>query len=231
MVVVVLAAACQSKSAPPASGSGSATTQPARPRTTLDIALPARSGKPPIKTTPIDNATLDRLAALRFPEFTTEIANFPGSISIRQRATTSPRMSVNIAISPCSETLPCTPMTVDAWRADEAKLKAAVDPALVDRPDSTFEIGATQVNRAPAIFVYQAGQFFGRDERGNQVGSYSHAYTLHYNDSVNLLRVSVSFSDDPRETLDDMKRALPRSFMERVAIAFLDTYGQAWATP
>ena len=137
-------------------------------------------------------------------------------------------MSVNIAVGGCSQELPCRPIKLDAWRTDKAKLEEAVDPALVSRPDSTFEIGETAIGGASAIFVYQAGQFFGRDERGNRVGSYSHAYTVHYNDGINFLRVAVAFTDDARDTLADMKRALPRDFMERVAIAFLDAYAQAW---
>jgi hypothetical protein len=225
--------ACQSKTSnnPPAgSASGGASTTPAKPKTTLEITLPPLSGKPPVKTAPLDKPALTRLAAIRFPEFSAEVTDYPTSVAIRQRASLRPRMSVNVAISPCNDKLKCTPMTVEAWREEEATLKAAVDPALVNRPDSTFEIGATTIGGAPAIYVYQAGQYFGKDERGNPVGSYSHAYTMHYNDGLNLLRVTVSFADDPRDTLDDMKRALPREFLERVATSFLDAYGQAWAS-
>ena len=55
---------------------------------------------------------------------------------------------------------------------------------------------ASSIGGVPAIYVYQAGQYFGRDERGNPVSSYSHAYSLYFNDGINFLRVSVSFADD-----------------------------------
>lgn len=187
------------------------------------------SGKPPRPTTtPLDAAALARLAKLKFSFFTPEVTPYPTSIAIRQRAITRPRMSVNIGIGGCSQELPCRPIKLAAWQADKAQLEASVDPALVGRPDSTFEIGETAIGGAPAIFVYQAGQFFGKDERGNPVGSYSHAYTVHYNDGVNWLRVAVAFTDDARDTLDEMKKVLPRDFMERAALSFADAYAQAW---
>ncbi len=229
----VMLAGCQ-KSASEGGGGGSdsgsnpAPVITARSNWTLDIPLVV-SGKPPRATTaPLDLKTLARLASMEFPQFTLEITPYPTSIAIRQRTKTRPRMSVNIGIGGCSKELVCRPMKLEAWRADEAKLKAGVDRALVNRPDSTFEIGQTAIGGAPAIFVYQAGQFFGRDERGNPVGSYSHAYTVHYNDGINFLRVTAAFTDDARDTLADMTKALPRAFLERVAIAFLDAYAQAW---
>jgi hypothetical protein len=228
VVLLLIATACQSKTTT-GSGSGSGTAAPVKERTTLDIKLPAVSGKPPVKTTaPLDKAQLAQLAKLTFPEFTLEVTDYPTSVAIRQRATLRPKMSVNIAISPCTEQLSCTPMSLDAWRKDEPALKAKVDPDLVNRPDSIFEIGETSIGGTPAMFVYQAGQFFGKNELGNPASSYSNAYTLHYNDGVNLLRVTVSYSDSPRTTLQDMLGALPRPFLERVATAFLDAYGQAW---
>ena len=217
---------CQQK--PSSEGGGSGSTKNSDVQATTDIPLVV-SGKPPRATTAtLDGKALARLGKLTFPHFSLELTPYPTSMAIRQRATTRPRMSVNIALGGCSQELPCRPIKLEAWRADEAKLEADVDPALVGRPDSTFEIGETTLGGAPAIFVYQAGQFFGKDERGNPVGSYSHAYTVHYNDGVNFLRVAVAFTDDARDTLADMKRALPRDFLQRVAIAFADAYAQAW---
>jgi hypothetical protein len=225
-----LVAGCQSKTTTTNGGSGSGTaTVPVKERTTLDIKLPAPSGKPPVKTTaPIDKTQLAKLAKLGFAEFTLEVTDYPTSVAIRQRAMLQPKMSVNIAISPCNAQIPCTPMSLEAWRKDEPALKAKVDPDLVNRPDSIFELGETSIGGTPAIFVFQAGQFFGKTELGNAASSYSNAYTLHYNDGVNLLRVTASYSDGPRTTLQDMLNALPRPFLERVTLAFLDAYGQAW---
>ncbi len=168
---------------------------------------------------------------MTFDDFKVEVTNFPQAIGIRQRAATRPRMSVNISITPCDAQHECLPMKVEAWRAKEAQLKKEmVDEDIVDRPDTTFEIGVTTMGGQPAIYIYQSGQFFGNDDRGNPKGAYSHAYAIHFNDGINLARVTVAFTDDPRDSLEDMKRVLPRSFLERVATAFFDVYTQAWAS-
>ncbi len=234
-LLFVVLIACQSKPSPSqGSGTGSATGSSGSataPATTLEIALPKPSGKPPAKTTaPLDKATLARVAQLTFPQFNREVTEFPANIAIRQRATLRPRMSVNVYVGPCTEELKCLPMSLEAWTAAKAELQPKyLEAELAERPDTTFEIGATTIGGAPAIYIYQAAQFFGRDERGNPVGSYSHAYSLHYNDGINSLRVTVNFADDARDSLAEMTRALPREFLERVAVAFLDAYGQAWA--
>lgn len=205
-------------------------TSPAK-RTTVDIKLPALSGKPPIKTTaPMDQPLADKLVALRFDEFTVEMTPYPDSIAIRQRASLRPRMSVNIAIGRCGAVHPCRAMELAVWQADKAKLLQAVDPALRERLDSVFEISGRELGGAPIIEIYQAGQYFGPDANGNQVGSYSHAVTLHYNDGINFLRVTATFADNARDSLADMQAALPRPFLERAAMAFLDAYAQAWGT-
>jgi hypothetical protein len=237
LVVALLLVGCQQSNPQPSTGSGSG-SQPApipaakpvtKPKSTLDLALPPSSGKPPKKTTaPMSQAIADKLVALRFPDFTIEMTPYPDSIAIRQRANARPRMSVNIAVGRCGAVNACRPMEVAAWRADKATLMQTVDPQLRDRPDSVFEIDSASINGAPAISVYQAGQFFGTDEAGNPVGSFSHALTLHYNDGVNFLRVTASFSDNARDSIADMQAALPRPFLERVTAAFLDAYGQAW---
>lgn len=228
----LLLVACQQSGTPPQTGSGSAPVPAAvnAKRSTLDIKLPAPSGKPPKPTTaPMDQALADKLVALRFDEFTIEMTPYPDSISIRQRASLRPRMSVNIAIGRCGTINVCRKMELPAWEADKAKLKQAVDPALRDRPDSVFEIAASELAGAPVIVVYQAGQYFGPDENNNPVGSFSHAVTVHYNDGINFMRVIATFADNARNTLQEMQAALPRDFLERTAKAFLDAYGQAWA--
>ncbi len=213
-----------------ASGSGSGSGSAPAERTTLDIELPKLSGRPPKQTTaPLTKDDFRRLGEITFDEFKREVTNYPDTVAIRQRATLRPRMSVNISIGDCTEKHKCLPMKLDAWKADEAELKKAlVDPDLVGRPDTVFDIEQTDLAGQPMIGIYIAGQFFGRDEVGNPKGSYSLAYQLNYNDGFNLVRLTVTFADDPRDSLAAMEAALPRPFMERVAKAFLDAYTQAW---
>jgi hypothetical protein len=236
-VLLSLLGACQCQSKAPGTGSGSASgtgsgsgSATAKKRSTLDITLPPLSGKPPKKRpAPLTAEEADELATKTFEDFSLELTKGNAGVAIRQRAKLEPGMSVNIFLAPCSETYKCRPMTVEAWKADEDKLKKAlVDPDLVKRPDSIFEIGATTVGGAPAISIYQAGHFFGTDENKNPVSSYSLAYSIFYNDGVNFLRVSVNYSDDPTGSLAQMQTQLPRPFMEKVALAFVDAYGQLW---
>jgi len=241
LAAVLSACQCQSNSttsgAASGSGSGNGSSVGSNPgsasatRTTLEIKLPALSGKPPVKTTsPITPAQLKQLAALTFDEFSLEATEYPVSVAIRQRAQLRPKISINILIAPCNETnFKCLPMTLDAWRGDQAKLEEKmVNADLLKRRDTIFELGASSIAGVPLIYTYQAGQSFGQDETGQSTGTYSLAYALHYNDGVNMLRVIVTFSDDPRPTLAEMRRAMPRDFMEKAAAAFLDAYGQAW---
>lgn len=228
--------ACSSsrdKGAGSGAASGSAPAPPpTKERTTLDITLPASSGKPPTKTTsPVSRAALDRVAAMRFDDFSLEVNPYPVNVAIRQRAQLEPKLSVNIFIAPCNDTsFKCRPMSLDAWQADKAQIENdLLDPKLQKRADTTFEIEASSIAGAPLIGIYQAAQFFGKDDNDNPVSSYSLAYSLYYNDGVNFLRVSASYSGQPYQTLDEMRRALPRAFLAKAAVAFLDVYGQTWA--
>jgi hypothetical protein len=234
---LVLLGACQCQSKAPStgsgsasgSGSGSASSVPPKKRSTLDITLPALSGKPPNKSAVLTAEVADQIATRTFDDFSLEVTKGNAGVAIRQRAKTAPGMSVNVFLAPCSETYKCRPMTVEAWKADEDKLKKAlVDADLIKRPDSIFEIGATSIGGAPAISIYQAGHFFGTDDNKNPVSSYSLAYSIFYNDGTNFLRVTVNYSDDPMGSLAQMQQQLPRPFMTQVALAFLDAYGQMW---
>jgi hypothetical protein len=234
-LLVIPTCQCQ-KTATSETGSGSG-SQAAKPKpgkpSTLDIKLPALSGKPPAKTTgPVTRAQLDKLVTMQFEEFELESTPYPMSAQLRQRVKEPrrPRMSVNIFIHPCDEKVVCRPMTLDAWRADEAKIKKELfDAELHDKPSSKFELGPSTLGGVPTIYAYQAGQYFGKDENNNPIGSYSHTYTLFFNDGHNAIRVNATFSDNPRASLDDMVKALPRPFLEKVATSFLDAYVQAWA--
>jgi hypothetical protein len=232
---LALLGACQCQSKAPAggsgtgSGSGSGSAAVPKKRSTLDITLPAPSGKPPKKSPVLTAELADQIATRTFDDFSLEVTKGNAGVAIRQRAKTEPGMSVNIFLAPCSETYKCRPMTVEAWKADQDKLeKALVDADLIKRPDTVFEIGATSIGGAPAIGIYQLGHYFGTDDNKNPVSSYSLAYSVFYNDGTNFLRVTVNYSDDPMGSIGQLQQQLPRPFMEKVALAFLDAYGQMW---
>jgi hypothetical protein len=58
--------------------------------------------------------------------------------------------------------------------------------------------------------------------------SWSHAYTLYYNDGQNQIRVVAEYKDDPLITKEAMAEQVPRTDLENVAQAFMDVYTQAW---
>jgi hypothetical protein len=231
VLTALLAQSCRCQDGTPPAPTGGSSAKPITERTTLDIALPRLSGKPPAKTTaPLSKASFDKLTALEFADFRREATPYPTSLALRQRTETRPRVSINVHVMPCGGTEKCLPMNVDAWRGDIARLKElTLAPALHDRPDTVFDVGTSSIGGVPVIAVYQVGQFFGTDHNNNPARAYSHAYSLYWNDGVNALRVIASYSDDPRPTVDEMKSSVPRAFLEKAATAFLDAYGQAWA--
>ena len=154
-------------------GSGSAPTGgSAAQKSTLDIQLPVVSGKPPIKTTaPVPKAQFDKLIAMEFPGFKREATTYPTGIQIRQRTVdTRPKMSINVYVVPCDDgKFKCVPMKLEAWKADEARLKdIALDKELHGRPDTVFQIEQTSIGGVPAISVYQAAHFSVRTRRATR---------------------------------------------------------------
>jgi hypothetical protein len=119
-------------------------------------------------------------------------------------------------------------MELDAWKAKGDELKQFLSKQLVARPDTRFEVGTREVLGVPAIYTYQLGAFFGKDERDQPVGAYSDAYILYYNDGVNQIRVNACYLDDMIGGIDKLLAVAPPEDLEKLAVAFMRFYLHEW---
>ena len=51
---------------------------------------------------------------------------------------------------------------------------------------------------------------------------------LYYNDSVNQIRVRVSYSDDLLKDVGALARVAPREQLDKIAHAFMDAFTHGW---
>jgi hypothetical protein len=119
-------------------------------------------------------------------------------------------------------------MELAPWKARGDELKRFLGKELVARPDTRFEVGARDIAGAPAIYTYQLGYFFGKDEKAQPVGTYSDAYILYYNDGVNQIRVNASYLDDAVGGIDQLLAIAPPEDLEKLAVAFMSFYVHEW---
>jgi hypothetical protein len=217
-----------SGSAPPPITSTGSAAQPAKPAK-QPLQLPKLSGKPAAKTkVKHTKPQLEALSKLEFPDWTRDVRKIDTHfLTVKQATSIRPKLAVTVSILPC--TGKCWPLQADKWRAEQEALKVTLAPELHNRPDTTFEVGETTLGGQKVIYVYQLAQHFGKDENGNPSGAYSNAYILYHHDGLNQIRVVAEYVDDPLGSKDDLARAVPREHLEKVGIAFLDAYAQAWA--
>lgn len=237
VALIAAAVACRDTPAPPkqsetTAGRGSDFVGQAMPRTASPtepgrVTLPRTPNTPPHRTArPLDRKELERLSALEFKDFSRQDRGTRERFAeFRYTTTTRPYLGVTIAIEPCD---PCTPMELDAWTARTGELKQSLSEQLIGRPDTRFEVGARDVLGAPAIYTYQLGAFFGKDESGQPIAVYSDAYILYYNDGVNQIRVNASYLDDMIGGHDKLLAVAPPEDLEKLAVAFMSFYLHEW---
>lgn len=229
--------ACGNKSSDkPATGSGSAVgsgsgsgvappgdrvvaTGPAIP-----ITLPKSDGTAPKQTTAkLTDADFDRLGKLDVPSFSKKVRNQKDGLDVRFQ-TTRPRLTTTVAITPC---FTCPPMELAKWKERESDLKQLLGPDLRDRPDTTWEMGSVDLKGQTAVYTYQVGTLFGKDDQGQPKSSYTDAYALYYNDGVNQIRVVTEYQDSP-VTREQMLTIAPKEDLAKIALAFLDYFTHQW---
>jgi hypothetical protein len=167
-------------------------------------------------------------------------------VEVRHTTTTRPYLGVTVTIEACGQdakptkpastagtttqpSRPCLAMDLAAWRARSAELRrSSVSEQLVDRSDTRFEIGTREIDGAPAIYTYQLGHYFGKDEHGQPTGSYSDAYILYYNDGVNQVRVNAAYLDDAVGGMAQLAAIAPKQDLEKLAVAFMRFYVHEW---
>ena len=240
---VALIAGCKNRSADPqatpgsnvgsgsapatGSGSGSATASAGSGSDSHPIKLPKGDGTPPKKSTgKLDQAMSNRLAALDFEGFKKDI-RFSGDnvLEVRHNTIDRPTLGLTINAGACVD---CPPMDLEKWKARSESIKQLFPKELRDRSDSIWEMGQTEVNGQPMIYVYQFGHQLAKDEQGNPSSTvYANAYFLYYNDGTNQIRVVAEYKDDP-VSRQDLERLAPRKDLEKLAKAFMDAFTHAW---
>lgn len=236
LVSVIALAGCGSKKEPAktetgsgSAGSGSAVAKPADGSASTapkakNLTLPKGDGTPPKQSAkPLDKGAFEKLSKHAFPGFTPIVRNTSNQLDVRH-VTERPVLATTVTIAPCFD---CLPMELDKWKAKEAGLKMLLVEELRDRPDTIWEIGATDLHGQPLIFTYQFGYASGKDDQGNPEGAFSNAYALYYSDGKNQIRVVAEYKDDP-VTKEDLKAIAPREDLEKLAKGFLDFYTHAW---
>jgi hypothetical protein len=234
IVAVVLATGCKDKTGPavtPGSGSSTAAAADAagsaQPDERPALTLPKLSGKPPVATkTKHTKAEYEKLGKqLEFVDWERDVRRaLDNVLEVKHTTKIRPKISVRVLMSAC---LKCVPMDVEKWRAQKEALRMELPEELRDKPGTVFEIGEATLGGAKVISVYGLGTSFGKDDNG-PTGAYMNALTLHFNDGINQIKLVTSYADDPIGTKEDLVKVVPREHLEKIGLAFLDQYLQAW---
>src|SRR5262249_55940861 len=120
-----------------------------------DIVLPHGPGTPPIKDKAVDADKIKALSQLTFAGFNKDTKRATDSaLEVTQRTDSRPRLQATIFVEPCKDR--CTPIDLEKWKAKGDTLKDFLMPDL-RTPDTTFEVGQTELNGTKLIFTYQLG--------------------------------------------------------------------------
>ncbi|HSR98338.1 MAG TPA: hypothetical protein VLM79_14875 [Kofleriaceae bacterium] len=227
---------------------GESTRAPGPVPEAAHVTLPRTTSEPPNRTArPLPRKELARLAALEFPDFDRQERGLADRfVELRHTTRTRPILGVTVTIEPCdappsgkparqtrtkraaAPSHTCAPMELDAWKAKGDELKQFLSKQLAARPETRFEVGTRDVLGAPAIFTYQLGADFGKDESEQPVAAYSDAYILYYNDGVNQIRINASYLDDAVGGVERLAAIAPKEDLEKLAVAFMSVYLHEW---
>jgi hypothetical protein len=193
------------------------------------VRLPEGTRTAPLKRkTKLDKATYEKLSKLGYPDWDSVVRELgDDAFDIKYATKTRPKLSVAITMSPCFD---CLPMELPKWKEKSESLKLFLDKDLQRQPDTVFEVGETKLGDAPMIYTYQLGYYSGPGQDGRAITAYSDTYVLYYNDSVNQIRVRVSYSDDRLQDAAALARVAPREQLDKIAHAFMDAFTHAWVT-
>jgi len=203
------------------SGSGSARTTANTDSHTL--VLPRGDGTPPKRTKgPLSDEMKTKLRALTFPGFEAAPQNTRAdTVVVDFHTGDRPKLKATVQIQPCDSA--CIPLELPRWEHLD-QLKDLLHADLRAAKDTTFEVGANELNGTTMIDTYQVGM--ATTDAGTR---YSDTYVLYYNDGSNKIRVVGMYADNKPDTREQMLKLAPKEDLEHLAKAFMDAYTQAWA--
>lgn len=234
-------AACRDRSGPVESTTptpGSDTPAPTAPVADAGEMASAPKGAPiklpkgavprtaPLKTTAkLSAATFEKLSKLTYDSWDSRVRRLDDKgVDLIYTTKSRPYITAMVTVDHCFD---CAKMDLDVWKAKREALKAMIPIELRDRPDTQFEVGATDLAGATLIFTYQLGSSYGKTNTPGE-GSYTEGYIVYYNDGVNQIRVNASYADDPLPDTKSLTRRVPREDLELVAKAFVDAFTHSW---
>jgi hypothetical protein len=190
-----------------------------------DIQLPKGDGSAPKKTSGhLSQDTIAKLRALTYPRFFSENHGNDQSVAVLYRTDDHPKLKVTVQIRPCDVgSAKCIPLELDKWKARD-DLKEFLPTDLQAAPDTTFEVGTTELDGVPMIYTYQVGM---ADKDGSF--TFSDTYVLYFNDGHNEIRAIAAYADDRPLSRDAMLKMASESDLANIAKAFVDVFTQAWA--
>ena len=226
VLLVVFALACKDKptAETPKVGSASAVVAEPTPAPST-LRLPKLAGTPPAKGKPLDAAKAAQLSKHDIDGWTRDVrlADAKG-LDLRYRSTTPPTLTVTVQASRCFD---CLPMQHDRWLLKSDALRSLIAPELRDHKDTTWEMGMTTIGQTSYTWTHHIAYVVPPDANG--LGAvFGTAYTVYFNDGINMIRVVAEYRDDAPVSREAMLRAAPRQDLEQVAKAFIDHFVHLW---
>jgi len=215
VLLVVLAIACKDKTTPEAPKVGSASaardaSDPAR--------MPAVSNTPPVKSTPLTAAKSAQLATRDVDGWTRNV-RLADDKGLELRYTTATRpIAITVQIARCFD---CLPVLLDKWLPKSDALRALIAPELRDHKDTTWEMGVTELAGTSYIWTHHVAV-------APVANVSSTAYTIYFNDGINMIRVVAEYTSDGSATRDALLRAAPKHELEQFANVFVDVFVYLW---
>jgi hypothetical protein len=167
----------------------------------------------PAKSSKLDAAKAQQLAKLDVDGWTKTVRLAGGNgLDVRF---TRPPLAVTVQASPCFD---CLPMDETKWRAKDGALRGLIAPELREHRDTTWELGMTEIG-TPAAFTFHLG---------HTAAAAATAYTLYFNDGVNMIRVVAEYDGAAPPTREALATAAPKGTLEQTAKAFASRFVHAW---
>jgi hypothetical protein len=213
-IAVVVVAACAGGDSQPTNPNGGSSARTG----TGSSATPAPPARPPA---PFDKAAYDAISKLDFAGAPTQVMELSDSgLALRVSPTPATGEQPMVATIRLGKCLNCVEIRKAAWVARTAELAQLLPKEVRDKPDTVFEVSDATVAGTPVIYVYQLAVFAigGLDGKPLEKAINTHAYTLHWNDGVNQVQISVKDGSPPDSpTVEQLAAKVPRARIEKLA--------------
>lgn len=170
---------------------------------------------------PFDQAAYEAISKLDFGGAPVQVLELSDSgLALRVSPTPATGEQPIVATIRLGRCLNCIAIDRAAWVARTAELEQLLPKEVRDKPDTVFEVSDATAAGTKVIYVYQLAVFAigGLDGKPLEKAINTHAYTLHWNDGVNQVQVSVKDASPPdAPTVQQLATKVPRARIEKLA--------------